>query len=906
MITYDQILNLINNLPKDLPEAFERALEGIIDDRYGNAIMKIVMAAGSPLTLDELRVALAVVPGDPAWYAAKVPANANQLVALCGGNLLEEDEEDRKVRFIHYSVANHLLQPTKNPHTMLYHFSMQEAEIHSGVICITFLNMPIFETAVTMARKIDGERLAEKVIGAATHQRPLLAHLVHHFKRKDRDQALSTEFDIGHLLAEMQATGMLNFDPQCFKDYAVSNWLPHSSSLERGNTGGEAVWHLWMRLLCGDSELVKLPFQSPAKNCWPAFSWALEHHHKALVHAIFHEPTIALRHDEHLSQEVLKLASSPPNTYDRACLGLILVHLSELTVAILSSDMANAPWRVLFQAFHHLLDLGADLSIPYGGKVLRLLLEAFSRTRESVLWGVPLLSLLERVLTFPCIQPSLRDAWVPYALRKILEYGNIQALRTILLCQPELRMPVNEVSIVGVAVSHGDSDLVGTLLDILPNGDSLAPGNKPAIQLALEMRNKEILVLLAGSGGLNNSSSIARLSGSLLEFALERMDVEWLDLLLTLGADPNARIHYIIEAPRRSRSAACHHLQITAERGQTLKFLTLLRYGADPFIPDLHRTDRTTHHAYNPVIMAKLKEINLSRPENYFKAATAEIRDEQSLVPFSALLEACKMLVEDLIFAQILESFGVTQSHDVSIPAKREELKLILLELAKATPLNQLNVQCPEGNTALHYLMGGMPHFNSEALDVAYHLLDLDGMQSWRAVRNNCGQTPLRRAIDRSSWDAPIMSSTSFLSARISPAIVADDELTGDGDSILGFAILKGAKVDTVICSIIHAGANMNATLNGATPLEIAVNMPSLEYAAQATYCLLAHGANLTVRFSTGDCLLDKMDPMRRNWLNHTIGNCASDPCWGVSNCKYVLVDDQQIRMWKWLIGPDE
>lgn len=128
--------------------------------------MKLVMAAPSPLSLDELKVALAVVPGDPVWHAAKVPANASRLISLCGGNLLELDEEDGKVRFIHYSVVKHLLLTTKNPRTVPYHFTLQEAEIHSGAICVTFLNTQIFETDVTMTRKIDGERLAKEVIGA--------------------------------------------------------------------------------------------------------------------------------------------------------------------------------------------------------------------------------------------------------------------------------------------------------------------------------------------------------------------------------------------------------------------------------------------------------------------------------------------------------------------------------------------------------------------------------------------------------------------------------------------------------------------------------------------------------------------------------------------------------------------
>lgn len=69
------------NLPKDLPEAFERALEGIADKRYEGRIMKLVMAAVSPLTLDEIRLALTVTPGESTWRPSRLPHDGFQLVS---------------------------------------------------------------------------------------------------------------------------------------------------------------------------------------------------------------------------------------------------------------------------------------------------------------------------------------------------------------------------------------------------------------------------------------------------------------------------------------------------------------------------------------------------------------------------------------------------------------------------------------------------------------------------------------------------------------------------------------------------------------------------------------------------------------------------------------------------------
>lgn len=575
IVTYEQILNLIHNLPKDLPEAFEKALQGIIDDQYGNSIMKIVMAAQSPLSLDELRVALAVVPGDPVWYAAKLPTNASQLISLCGGNLLELDEEDGKVRFIHYSVVSHLQQTTRNPRTLLYHFTKEEAEIQSAAICVTYLHMPIFETDVTMTRKIDGEKLAAKVIGAATHQQPLLSHLAHHFKKRDGDQAIAPGFDIGRLVAEIQATSMIKLDPHCFQSYAVSNWLTHSRSFDRKSPVCMRVWNLWIRLLHGNKQVARLPFQSPVEESWPALSWALEHHHEALVYAIFEDPKTEPTDGERISQAIVELASSTPaKTRDPSSLGLILVHLYQLAANILlagpefegnhgiigqaSAYKPKVPWKLLFQSLEQLLSMGADPTIPHsrnGNNIIQMLLATLGCISETTIDGGELCGLLTQALTCDNMQPLLRSAWVTYALRQILEQDNTQIFAHLLSYLPKLHLEPEGGSLIGVAVARGNLEAVRALVKLWPQ-DSLIPARasctngQPAIQLALEMQNTEMMILLAPGGDLRVFAAVTEFSVPLLRVALERMSVECVELLLRLGADPNLGYPALMEESR--------------------------------------------------------------------------------------------------------------------------------------------------------------------------------------------------------------------------------------------------------------------------------------------------------------------------------------------------------------------
>lgn len=749
--------------------------------------MKIIMAAQSPLTLDELTAAITVVPGDPVWYAARVPTDATQLIALCGGNLLELDEEDGKVRFIHYSVMDHLLQPTKNPCTKPYHFSIQEAEVQAGAICVTFLNMPVFQTDIIFTNNITGEQLAEKVIGAISYQQPLLVQLAQHFKKRNRNRSTPTKFDIGRLMAEMQSADLVKFDPRCFRGYAVSNWLPHSRSFEKTNPACLRIWRYWMRLLCGNVQVATTPFQNPMEESWPALSWALVHHHKPLFYILFEDPTTEPSDGEKLSQGVLELAYPPSGeTYDRSCLGDLLVHLFQLCIdrLIHASRNANDPHMMdvsrptrtclLCLSSKKLMDLGADPTVPHarsGDTVLKMLLGTLGQVSDESNEGLQLYKLLEQVLAHENTQSLLRSAWVPYSLRKVLESGNRKTFATVLLHRPEVYIPNQEDSLIGVAVAKGNVKIVASLLQARPKGDHCLAREsyiygKPAIQLALETRNKEILVLLARHGGLNTRIGIDRFSAPLLRIALEQMSVEWLELLLDLGADPNFSYPTLIPglAPH---TESRYHLQTAAAEGQTLKFLILIRHGASTSISFTETYEMVAHRG-NRVLMAKLKEIESSKTTGLPKDTWWRPWD----FPFlpTTFLEACKILAENLSEDQVYKYFGVAQSESVAADAKRKELKLILLELAKTTPSVQLDVQCPHGNTALHYLTGGMNRFHREALDVATYLLSTRSISSLSTARNKHGQTPLQRAVDRAGqygWEMPYLDSVSFLIARV-------------------------------------------------------------------------------------------------------------------------------------------
>ncbi|KAI8660956.1 NACHT domain-containing protein [Fusarium keratoplasticum] len=141
-----EILDILGNLPKDLPGAFDKALSRIRDDKYGSKLFELVASAEPPLSMDELRVAFNVDPGNTKWDDSTLFGSGKALISAYGGSLLDVDEEDLQVRFIHYSVLLHLTARSTDVKTGIFHFDLSEAEMTLGAVCVTYLNYSVSVT----------------------------------------------------------------------------------------------------------------------------------------------------------------------------------------------------------------------------------------------------------------------------------------------------------------------------------------------------------------------------------------------------------------------------------------------------------------------------------------------------------------------------------------------------------------------------------------------------------------------------------------------------------------------------------------------------------------------------------------------------------------------------------------
>jgi hypothetical protein len=144
--------DIISSLPRDLPEAYHRVFMRIKDKGFASKVFRLVTAADPALSIDELRDAANITPGEDAWNPIHTTMDELAFLRIHGGPLLEMDE-NRKVYFIHHSVMMHLLDEPVDGQAQVLHFDLWAAEKHLGYVLITYLNLSDLNRSVATQHK---------------------------------------------------------------------------------------------------------------------------------------------------------------------------------------------------------------------------------------------------------------------------------------------------------------------------------------------------------------------------------------------------------------------------------------------------------------------------------------------------------------------------------------------------------------------------------------------------------------------------------------------------------------------------------------------------------------------------------------------------------------------------------
>jgi len=239
--TDEAIRRALADLPKDLPETFSRIMRrsGELGKEYQTRVLELVTAAHRPLTTEELREALSVVPGDHIWNPSRLVNSIHSALSCCG-SLIIVDEEEATVRLTHHSVKQFLFDNESSTGATL---TMERVNTAMAETVITYLNYGVFDTqvAVTVVPTVLAGAAPSMVIqsiNAPSQVRSLALKLLRSRRRPD--------FNIGKTLADASRDFKAPLDQFSFHSYAKAYWLHHAKFITEHDP---LVYNLLLKLL---------------------------------------------------------------------------------------------------------------------------------------------------------------------------------------------------------------------------------------------------------------------------------------------------------------------------------------------------------------------------------------------------------------------------------------------------------------------------------------------------------------------------------------------------------------------------------------------------------------------------------------------------------------------------------
>ncbi|KAJ5499324.1 NACHT nucleoside triphosphatase [Penicillium expansum] len=227
METDEAICQALKDLPKGLSETFWRILQRSqkLGHSYQRPILELVTVAQRPLTLDELREVLSVVPGDTKWNPTRLLNNIHSALACCG-SLVIIDEEELTLRLVHHSVKQYLLTEFKDSASR----SVTSVEAHARMsdIIVTYLNYSDYDRQLSkvVIPEIKSDETMNGIIRSTRYSLDSVSSsLALKLFRFQNDSG----FNMAKALAEAKAARLRSMDHFFFRDYAMLYWQSHIS-----------------------------------------------------------------------------------------------------------------------------------------------------------------------------------------------------------------------------------------------------------------------------------------------------------------------------------------------------------------------------------------------------------------------------------------------------------------------------------------------------------------------------------------------------------------------------------------------------------------------------------------------------------------------------------------------------
>lgn len=243
----EQILAVLDNLPQDLPQTFGRVLRRYAkrnDTDVGRQIFRWVAVSKRPLTLAELREALATEPLQEDWKPERQMNDMKKAVACCG-NLIFVDEEEQTVHFTHSSVMQYLLSDAVDKSLQSYKIDLEEANADIGAVCVTYLNFSVFNTQVAPKAidRIDVAKVPSTVLAKALPRGEFGNKIALRLLRGHDKSIQATHQVLAEVSGNSGALKTRNIvDQFAFRQYAKQHWLAHTKWINPSSTELRKMW----------------------------------------------------------------------------------------------------------------------------------------------------------------------------------------------------------------------------------------------------------------------------------------------------------------------------------------------------------------------------------------------------------------------------------------------------------------------------------------------------------------------------------------------------------------------------------------------------------------------------------------------------------------------------------------
>jgi ankyrin repeat protein len=278
---------------------YERALKKVGRSRsnatLAQRIFKWIVCAKRPLLITELAEAIAFAPSDRSWDPTKIPDHS-RLIQACGNLVVFDD--DRTVRLAHHSVQQFLLESPTKDSLPEFHFQRLKASVEAGEICVTYLSFSDFETQITISRpnnlrEAPGPAAILDSIASPLGIRYVTSSIfkLGRYMRTGRVEQQPLTFDLAKLAKLKKPPPPSLGEKYHFLNYAIENWLSHTSAFSEDNTMWKSFRYLAMDKptafdirAWGDSDSSNgLPYMG-------LFHWAIDTGHVPLLKLLLQLP----------------------------------------------------------------------------------------------------------------------------------------------------------------------------------------------------------------------------------------------------------------------------------------------------------------------------------------------------------------------------------------------------------------------------------------------------------------------------------------------------------------------------------------------------------------------------------------------------------------------------------------